>query len=762
MELWEFLIQKEGDRSWLPLESPNVEILEGRYRVVAHANRANIPIQIRVSHLATTEDPPKRRTQKRMGKINADGLVVVIPYTRLLPGVWELSCCSSDVMSDFMGDSWRYAVKLQVIPQTDSPSDHWDSDWQSDDLAASDVEAASRDVSEKSTIAPIRSTGVGLTGVKPAIEPVLSEPAIQEIALPTTAVELARQVTEQAAHSESPVATPTDLDEAIANLPIFQEAKQQSEQVIADLFQELDETIGKFWEPEQPPELPALTPQDDDLKLSAPLQPGQVQLVLNQEIFITRQEQAITVSGTITSIEIPTTTSITEVPATTLRIRLSDPQTVQVITETIHALAAQPLPAHFDVTVPIPEQSQTCLLLGEIALIDVLPDLEQSTVLAIQSFHVTIDIPELLEAIASPPAKPVPVPGEKDDQSQNHLDGEVTARNLDLESTPANVRSRSSPPLDLTFLEFVQPAKSPSLSAEGDHQDIPTDLNPPQPPVSPSEDEASAGSVETIEETSDSLSAEPPPVAIEPVIHPDPTVEPAIAGPQAPQAATMLDQAEPKTEAAGDADPPKSGLQERFWSRLNALATDANASHEMPVPEAFLSNNQSFLGLDADLVAQEIVVEDDPPPPIIGWGGIYQPKRQPMTAEETIILPEDEPVPVPQLEFSAHELVSGQSIFVTVKLPYLKPRMYVKLWIQDRQTRSLLDGPHLFVAFVPDHTEQLLETRAQLTIPYGCLEVQFEAIAVEMATQRESHKVTIDRQVIPPDLPAFTLDDLNV
>jgi len=36
-----------------------------------------------------------------------------------------------------------------------------------------------------------------------------------------------------------------------------------------------------------------------------------------------------------------------------------------------------------------------------------------------------------------------------------------------------------------------------------------------------------------------------------------------------------------------------------------------------------------------------------------------------------------------------------------------------------------------------------------------------EAIAVEMHTQRESHKVTVDRAVVPPDLPVVSLDDFN-
>jgi hypothetical protein len=32
-EDWAFLLQQEGDRAWLPLESPDVEVLEGRYRL---------------------------------------------------------------------------------------------------------------------------------------------------------------------------------------------------------------------------------------------------------------------------------------------------------------------------------------------------------------------------------------------------------------------------------------------------------------------------------------------------------------------------------------------------------------------------------------------------------------------------------------------------------------------------------------------------------------------------------------------------------
>jgi hypothetical protein len=116
MEYWEFLLQKEGDRSWLPIKSPKIEIEVGRYRVVAHSSRFSTDVEICVTHHSTEEVPPKRRSQKRSRRTNPDGLMVVIPFTYLKPGLWELRCCG-DVMSDFLGNSWQQGVQLQVLPK---------------------------------------------------------------------------------------------------------------------------------------------------------------------------------------------------------------------------------------------------------------------------------------------------------------------------------------------------------------------------------------------------------------------------------------------------------------------------------------------------------------------------------------------------------------------------------------------------------------------------------------------------------------------
>ncbi|BBD59662.1 hypothetical protein NIES2109_24510 [Nostoc sp. HK-01] len=114
MEHWQFLIQKQGDRSWHTLESPNIQILEGRYRVLARSDLPNTDVEVRVTHSSTQEVPPKRRIQKQSRRTTSEGLMAVIPFTLLKPGIWELRC-SGDLMSDIFGKSWQQSVYLQVL-----------------------------------------------------------------------------------------------------------------------------------------------------------------------------------------------------------------------------------------------------------------------------------------------------------------------------------------------------------------------------------------------------------------------------------------------------------------------------------------------------------------------------------------------------------------------------------------------------------------------------------------------------------------------
>jgi hypothetical protein len=154
-------------------------------------------------------------------------------------------------------------------------------------------------------------------------------------------------------------------------------------------------------------------------------------------------------------------------------------------------------------------------------------------------------------------------------------------------------------------------------------------------------------------------------------------------------------------------------------------------------------------------IAQEIVLDDSDDEAELGANKGNSPQQQ-----ATDIPPEPlEPLPVPQLYVPDGELVAGKLTRVRVELPKVSPQVAVKLWMEDCQTRWLLDGPHLLTELLPNSSGNL-EVMTQLNIPFGCLEIRIEAIALNTVTQQESHKVTIIKPVIPPDLPNVTLNDI--
>ncbi|NJN85321.1 MAG: hypothetical protein HC881_02065 [Leptolyngbyaceae cyanobacterium SL_7_1] len=211
-------------------------------------------------------------------------------------------------------------------------------------------------------------------------------------------------------------------------------------------------------------------------------------------------------------------------------------------------------------------------------------------------------------------------------------------------------------------------------------------------------------------------------------------------------------------------------LAHRFWSRLNALASDVELSNwlQRTDPIASTPMKDAPIGVDSLLAADEVVVDDESiedAAPITSARFAMARVRgtQADSTAETPVLAEDQPIPAPRLEIPSGELIAGKPTSIVVTLPELDARIYVKLWIHDRQTRSLLDGPRWLVIFLPAAPGEQ-QARAQIPIPYGCVDIQFEAIAVEIASQRESHKVTINRTVIPPDfsVPALRMEDLGI
>ncbi len=695
MEYWEFLLQKEGDRSWLPLESPTVDILEGRYRLVARSSRKQTNVEVRIVHQATEEVPPKRRTQKRSNRTNADGLVVVIPYTSLKPGIWELTC-SGDLMSDLMGNGWQYSVQLEVSPI--EPDEEWEPDWQTPpepvESTIEIAESSPTDVTPTLSIADLSDS--------PDIAP--QETPAEPISAAGSSVDRLLQITEQLAQE-------TDRSE----------------------------------------QLPPL------------------QIELTQATYIARRGQPLTLSGQIAPLEAETAVLLTHAE---IRICFRDPQSAKILLETRESILNQSIPTPITCSLTLPSEFKTQLILGEVTLYDLTSESEEPPVLASQSFTLTADADELLETIAD----------------HSVADEEELERSLESAAKAAE-KLPESPVLNLTFLNLVAaPKESPSFKYASD-QPLPPQLYPSAPPPEGKKGlDLPSFAVPISESASAEAAIVPDAETVVDAIESDP--------PQPELSASSEPKALPESQSLGalvKVSPVQSAfqalnIQGRFLDRLNLLASDAELSEELRevIPEAenpFLLDELSAeatiapsdpgvlsepevpesmtlpLSLEDELLSQEVVVEDEAP-----IAGIQTPQKQPQTpvnqAPNPLLLPVDEDVPTPTLELAGEELIAGRSIAIRAKLPHLLPRFYVKFWINDRQTRALLDGPRWLVDFAPNGLGDL-EASTQLIVPFGSLEIQLEAIAVEVATQRESHKVVLDRAVIPPNLPNLSLEEFD-
>jgi hypothetical protein len=108
MGCWEFLLQQEGENSWIDIPTTVMAIPEGNYKMLGKGDRPNASIEIRLSH-QNPDDPQFARSRKRLRQTNAEGLVVVLPSTSLTPGVWRIACYDSQT-SNFLG-----SLELNVL-----------------------------------------------------------------------------------------------------------------------------------------------------------------------------------------------------------------------------------------------------------------------------------------------------------------------------------------------------------------------------------------------------------------------------------------------------------------------------------------------------------------------------------------------------------------------------------------------------------------------------------------------------------------------
>ncbi len=682
MKKLEFLLQKEGDRAWLPLETPDVEILEGRYRVVARVPHPNTDIEIRVSYTSLLQVPPQRQVQSRSTRTNPEGLVVIIPYTRLKPGKWELSCLADPESKP--AEPWQYSVQLEVLQ------------------------------AESETLEPLQ----------PIDE---TEPASSQMD------------SELAAEADRATPTPEPQPTKIYQFPI-----------------------------PQPPQ---------------PKSPYNLQIVLDRETFVTQLGRPLIISGKIdlpqTSSKNPTlipesqTAELTKlIGSTQLQIYLRDPQTSQVLAEIQQPMPEQLPPCIFGCVTYIPAESKSRLILGEAVLSS------GNVTLATQVFTITARLEQLLDVIEDNF-------GEQKYKPEPSL---IAPKQASIEP-------------NLSFLKLVEKSLDPLPTADQTNQTLPPKLSTRQDKSVNNKLELPTFGRKIPDSNREKLLTE---------IAKSPQTEVAtqqadvkldshtqdIANSLKKVEVPAIDQKpentlQPETAAAETQPAPTKqafqtlNVENRFWSRLSSFVSSGESPEWLkntslsPTPKVAENSREEIVGVEESISTPPSVIARESPisePKSNSWEArefviFDEPASQPqkkvgakkttvveaeVTPLTSYVLAQDDVVPMPIIE-PPREIVAGKVVKVRVQLPELMPRIFVKIWVYDRQTYVILDGPRWITEFAANGLGNV-QAIAELEIPYGCMEIEFEAIAVEMQTQRESDKITVHRQVLPPSGPTLPLD----
>lgn len=801
---WEFLLQQEGDRSWLPLESPDVEILEGRYRVMVKTAVPDTVMDIRITHESTDELPIKRRTQVRSGETSAKGLLLVIPFTQMQPGVWELAIGvpHNESRDEARGASQHYSVQLHVLTKESDVAGEWEPDWSQPEP----------DLKLASTPEPISELNPeSNAAVSPVADPVH----------PSQMLPLGSPLEQQKADLGTSLAMPDESEQDLATAE-------------DDLFASLDGFLSEW--PTVQPELPSESIEVVEptpivpivsppiiLTVAEPIVPQPIipepsidrqtiTLSLQPNSYEIQAEQTIVVEGIVQA------NSSGSLPECTFIVRVRDPQQGDLVVERSTPFTLITLPFDLQLGLLLPaELPGSSMLMGEVCLMDD----RTGDPLAIDRFTLLAPLSDLLVTMQ---------------------DLESQTRSPVVDELPHPPAEPSGPELDDQLLGLVnQPATSPTsfqvqpksqlppkLYQPDQNRDdrpspsLPTFLTPPTPEADvqglfddfaidddvmadefsfddPTQSEDAQLEDAILENTSTVSSDILPEVSPEenPLL---PVPVPALASSETIsnegadrfddglEAAFLdndldqnLDLSQSEfafnTSAPLDLDDPDDlltidinaqqitdrspaddrfeslNLGDRFMDRMSAFAEETKTESINAIPPTDAPSINPFASTrGTSPSAESVVIMDD-----VNLGPTALD-----TGDNPLLIGADELVPTPSLEIEAvDEVVAGQSLMVKVKLPMIQPKLYVKLWINDRQTRTLLDGPRYLVDFVPDAQYRLMEATTTFTVPLGSLEIQIEAIAIETATKREGYKVSSPLAVVPPNLPGLRMDDFN-
>ncbi|NEQ96699.1 MAG: hypothetical protein F6K30_08250 [Cyanothece sp. SIO2G6] len=891
MESWTFLIQKDGDTTWLPLDVPESEILEGRYRVMGRASHINCPVAIQVSYLDVDGFPPRRKVQKRQAYTNQKGLVALLPFTHLKPGMWDIRCqysLSSHEQPPQDGDgahiphTHHHGLQIQVLAQGLEPG----------------IEAGAPESIRPVTMQqPLDSIGPGVAPGRNQAEAVASQNQFQTTEHEAVASDIddggAMDLTDQATE----IGTENQMEAILAA------ADHMADHIIATMKEKLQPASQV-----SPP--PSSKPLDSGMGAAPALADcSELGLMLNQTAYVVSSHAPLTLTGQVVGLDrgggggsnsnSNSNSGTWEGVTLGLQVQLLQPQTGDRVLAEQTSLSLRSLPTVFNLPISIPSNLDTHLLMGELVLLapsvqpsaDLKPAIKSSVeciepsstnptpgnVLARQTFTVTVVLNTLLDTLKrmtsspenqhqaklSPSSPHAATPSDdslqlpdptmaramhedakqqtRSPQTYNPLPPKLSpltsATMVDLAAQPQAQPTSSSAALDLpSFLKTDDNSElsplaiaisqaltaSQSSSAQGEKslsepenptaiaeqavpgvEDVPnSDIDLTQSsleqPESSAADAATAVDQLTPEGMADNpfgelawdaLEAQTVAVPMSLTTDNPTTGDPTTDGPNSDGPNSDGPNSDgPNSDGPNSDGPNSDGPNSDNWTATPAddlVGTDSDTQHE-PLPESARTLNRL-----SHISQTNPSLEPELQPALNAsaqWDRMEPHEQQvpqvsPPTPQSYPSFPQQVPIPTPVLHLPDSELVAGHSVRLTVTLPLSREvdsgsdswnettvgdsaplLIFVKLWLQDRQTRSILDGPRWLVDFMRN-PEGELEAMTQLVLPIGCLEVSVEAIAVELLTQRESNKFTLYRTVtptnLPPQLTSFSLDDLN-
>jgi hypothetical protein len=440
-----------------------------------------------------------------------------------------------------------------------------------------------------------------------------------------------------------------------------------------------------------------------------------------------------------------------------LRLRLREPQSLRILT--VRQFLLPPTAGGiilFERSVPLPDSTTSKLILGELLLCDTVPNTIDQ-----QAFTITAGLESLLSNLTDRNRAPEPVVWQK--QQWSDADSQI---NQPPKTTPPLIPKPPKPTLDLPG--FVA---SPGSGIDKSQLLASLGLAPEMP--HPEDADRTDDLIDSVRDRLD--------------IRSEAEIEAATSATEATELADSTAAFEASRRAATHANrppleplTPPSHRNDRFVSRLNQIAHDDELTSWLTesdldldlgaegLPDDLASGDLAPLTGASHVLTQESIESDREAAREIVLDRPGEAPRRPSFSRSTEaapkvrpVLPADTSIPSPDLSVPPGQLTAGRSILVRARLPELSSRIYIKLWIYDRQNQALLDGPRWLTDFLPIGDGNV-EGMINLTVPYGGLDVQFEAIAVEVETDRESYKTVVERRIVPSAPPSLPLENRSM